>query len=55
MRRLLPDRAYEELIRQAAQVEVLHNDDTTIKILDFTDDARAEALRHFPRNSRESD
>jgi transposase len=27
--------AYEELIRQAAQGEVLHNDDTTIKILEF--------------------
>ncbi len=31
--RLLP--AYEELIRQAAQGEVLHNDDTTMKILDI--------------------
>jgi len=37
-------RAYEELIRQAAQGEVIHNDDTTMKILDFTDEARAEAL-----------
>ncbi len=27
--------AYEELIRQAAQGDVLHNDDTTIKILEF--------------------
>jgi len=27
--------AYDELIRQAAQGEVLHNDDTTIKILEF--------------------
>jgi len=27
--------AYRELIRQAAQGEVLHNDDTTIKILEF--------------------
>jgi transposase len=27
--------AYHELIRQAAQGEVLHNDDTTIKILEF--------------------
>ncbi len=36
--------AYEELILQAAQGELLHNDDTTMKILDFTDEARAEAL-----------
>ena len=36
--------AYEELIHQAAQGELLHNDDTTMKILDFTDEARAEAL-----------
>ena len=27
--------AYHELIRQAAQGNVLHNDDTTIKILEF--------------------
>lgn len=27
--------AYDELIRQAAQGEVLHNDDTTVKILEF--------------------
>lgn len=27
--------AYQELIRQAAQGDVLHNDDTTIKILEF--------------------
>ncbi len=27
--------AFEELIRQAAQGEVLHNDDTTVKILEF--------------------
>jgi transposase len=27
--------AYDELIRQAAQGEVVHNDDTTIKILEF--------------------
>ena len=35
--------AYEELIRQAAQGDVLHNDDTAMKILDFTSEARAEA------------
>jgi len=36
--------AYEELIRQAAQGEVLHNDDTAMKILDLTDEARTEAV-----------
>ena len=36
--------AYAELVRQAAQGEVVHNDDTTMKILDLTDEARAEAL-----------
>jgi hypothetical protein len=35
---------YEELARQAAQGEVIHNDDTTAKILEFTADARKEAL-----------
>jgi transposase len=34
--------AYEELIRQAAQGEVVHNDDTTMKILAFTGEARGE-------------
>jgi transposase len=27
--------AYEELIRQAAQGDVLHNDDTPMKILEY--------------------
>ena len=37
--------AYHELIRQAAQGEVLHNDDTTVKILEFMGKrARQEAL-----------
>ena len=36
--------AYEELILQAAQGELLHNDDTTMKTMDFTGEARAEAL-----------
>jgi transposase len=37
--------AYHELIRQAAQGEVLHNDDTTIKILEFMGQrAKQEAL-----------
>ena len=42
-RRLAP--VYEELIRQAAQGEVLHNDDTTMKILALMGKrARAKAL-----------
>jgi transposase len=37
--------AYHELIRQAAQGEVLHNDDTTVKILEFMGKrARQQAL-----------
>jgi transposase len=36
--------AFEELIRQAAQGEVLHNDDTTVKILELMGQGRAEAL-----------
>jgi transposase len=36
--------AFTELIRQAAQGEVLHNDDTTVKILELMGQRRAEAL-----------
>ncbi len=36
--------AFEELIRQAAQGEVLHNDDTTVKILELMGRSRREAL-----------
>ncbi len=37
--------AFEELIRQAAQGEVLHNDDTTVKILELMGErSRQEAL-----------
>jgi transposase len=37
--------AFEELVRQAAQGEVLHNDDTTVKILELMGQrARQEAL-----------
>jgi transposase len=36
--------AFEELIRQAAQGEVLHNDDTTVKILELMGRHRQEAL-----------
>ena len=35
--------AYDELIRQAAQGEVLYNDDTTAKILDLTPEQREAA------------
>jgi transposase len=35
--------AHEELIRQAAQGEVLYNDDTTMKILNLTAEERAKA------------
>jgi transposase len=38
--------AFDELVRQAAQGEVLHNDDTTVKILELMGpDARQDALR----------
>src|SRR4051794_35020024 len=36
--------AFGELIRQAAQGEVLHNDDTTVKILELMGGGRQEAL-----------
>jgi transposase len=36
--------AFAELIRQAAQGEVLHNDDTTVKILELMGQGRAQAL-----------
>lgn len=50
--------AYEELIRQAAQGEVLHNDDTTVKILELMGErAKAAALAESSeqKNSAESD
>jgi transposase len=36
--------AYEELIRQAAQGEVVHNDDTTVKILELMGESRSQIL-----------
>lgn len=36
--------AFAELVSQAAQGEVLHNDDTTARVLGLTQEARAEAL-----------
>jgi hypothetical protein len=44
--------AYGELIRQAAQGEVLHNDDTTARVLEMTAEARAEALPAGAREDR---
>ena len=40
--KLLP--AYQELIRQAAQGDVLHNDDTSIQILELTGKRRKQAI-----------
>jgi transposase len=39
---LLP--AYQELVRQAAQGDVLHTDDTTMKILEFVGERRRKAI-----------
>jgi hypothetical protein len=36
--------AFDELIRQAAQGEVLHNDDTTVKILELMGEGRSKIL-----------
>ncbi|MGH8218539.1 MAG: IS66 family transposase [Steroidobacteraceae bacterium] len=36
--------AHEELIREGAQGSVLHNDDTTMKVLELTREQRAAAL-----------
>ena len=40
--KLLP--AYQELVRQAAQGDVIHNDDTTIQILELTGKRREQAV-----------
>jgi transposase len=48
--------AFAELIRQAAQGEVLHNDDTTVKILELMGDrARQEALAGAATDASDSD
>src|SRR3954454_3020319 len=48
--------AFAELIRQAAQGEVLHNDDTTVKILELMGDrARQEALAGAATDAGDSD
>jgi transposase len=48
--------AFDELIRQAAQGQVLHNDDTTVKILELMGEgARQEALADATGNGSESE
>lgn len=47
--------AFEELIRQAAQGDVLHNDDTTVKILELMGQSRHEALAPAAAEGSESD
>jgi transposase len=48
--------AFAELIRQAAQGEVLHNDDTTVKILDLMGErGRPEALPGAAGDASDSD
>jgi transposase len=47
--------AFEELIRQAAQGDVLHNDDTTVKILELMGQSRQEALAPAAAEGSESD
>ena len=44
--------AYEELIHQAAQGEVVHNDDTTNKVLNLTPEQRAAAAAKDADESR---
>ena len=44
--------ARDELIRQAAQDEVLHNDDTGMKVLKTESRARRQAHRHFHQRNR---
>ena len=43
--------AFEELIRQAAQGEVLHNDDTTVKILELMGERPAKVLAGAKRRT----
>ena len=48
--------AFEELVRQAAQGDVLHNDDTTVKILELMGpDGRQDALRSAAEDASVSD
>ena len=43
--------AHEELIRQAAQGEVLHNDDTTMKMLELTGESAEPQAEPAPRTT----
>ena len=47
--------AFEELIRQAAQGEVLHNDDTTVKILELMGEGRSKILAHAEGEGNDAD
>ena len=47
--------AFDELIRQGAQGDVLHNDDTTVKILELMGQSRQEALTNTGEKANEAD
>jgi transposase len=47
--------AFEELVRQAAQGEVLHNDDTTVKILELMGRGRQQALADAEEEDDDAD
>jgi transposase len=47
--------AFEELIRQAAQGEVLHNDDTTVKILELMGEGRSKILANGAGEGNDAD
>ncbi len=47
--------AYAELIRQAAQGDVLHNDDTTVKILELMGEGRSKILAQGAGEGNEAD
>jgi transposase len=47
--------AFAELIRQAAQGDVLHNDDTTVKILELMGEGRSKILAHGEGDNNEAD
>jgi transposase len=46
---------FEELIRQAAQGDVLHNDDTTVKILELMGRSRQQGLARAAAEGNDSD
>jgi transposase len=47
--------AFDELIRQAAQGDVLHNDDTTVKILELMGRGRQDALASAEEEATDAD